>query len=154
MVKPAHTNVLFLCTGNSCRSIFAEAILNARAGGRFRAFSAGSRPAGSIHPLALELLERRGHPVAELRSKSWEEFATPQAPVMDLVITVCDRARGEACPIWPGSPATLHWSFPDPAAFQGSRPQAQAFFAQVYGEIERAITALIEGRAAEDRSPT
>ncbi len=135
-------NVLFLCTGNSCRSILAECILNAQGEGRFRAFSAGSHPGGQVHPLALELLEQRGHPTGGLRSKAWEEFAQADAPRMDFVITVCDRAAGEVCPIWPGRPVTAHLGFPDPARLKGTEAETRAFFAQVYGQIHDTLSAL------------
>jgi protein-tyrosine-phosphatase len=113
-------NVLFLCTGNSARSIIAEALLRHWGAGRFRAFSAGSYPKGAVHPDALALLNSLGLPTAGLRSKSWLEFADDEAPTMDFVITVCDQAAGEACPIWPGRPMTAHWGVPDPAAVEGS----------------------------------
>jgi protein-tyrosine-phosphatase len=119
-------NVLFLCTGNSARSILAEAILNRSGAGRFRAFSAGSHPKGLVHPAALTLLNERGHATESFSSKSWDEFAEPGAPPLDMISTVCDNAAGEVCPIWPGSPAKLHWSIPDPAAVEGPG-QAQAF---------------------------
>ncbi|WP_042882397.1 arsenate reductase ArsC [Cupriavidus necator] len=113
-------NVLFLCTGNSARSVLAEVQLNALGGGRFRAYSAGSHSKGEIHPLTLQLLTQMGLPTVGLRSKSWSEFATSDAPVMDFVFTVCDQAAGEQCPIWPGQPITAHWGVPDPAAVEGS----------------------------------
>ena len=113
-------NVLFLCTGNSARSIIAEALLRHRGGGRFRAFSAGSHPKGAVHPYALELLQSLALPVEGLRSKSWIEFADDEAPTMDFIVTVCDQAAGEVCPIWPGNPMTAHWGVPDPAAVEGS----------------------------------
>ncbi len=137
-------NVLFLCTGNSCRSILAEATLNAVGGGRFRAYSAGSQPTGKVHPLAIELLERLGYRTSGLRSKSWDEYAAADAPTMDLVVTVCDRAAGEACPVWPGRPVTAHWSFPDPAAFVGSDAEQRAFFEQVQQAIARVLGSLVD----------
>jgi arsenate reductase len=119
-------NVLFLCTGNSARSILAEALLNLDGTGRFRAFSAGSHPKGEPHPMALDVLAEHGLPVLGLRSKPWEEFSEPGAPRMDLVITVCDSAAGETCPIWPGHPTTAHWGIEDPATVEGEG-QRQAF---------------------------
>ena len=119
-------NVLFLCTGNSARSILAEAILNKDGAGRFRAFSAGSQPKGQVHPAALRLLDELGFPTEGYRSKNWDEFAAPGAPPLDFVFTVCDNAAGETCPIWPGQPMTAHWGIEDPAAIEGDR-QPQAF---------------------------
>ena len=119
-------NVLFLCTGNSARSILAEAILNREGGGRFRACSAGSFPKGEVHPAALGLLDALGYPTGELRSKSWDEFAADGAPELDFVFTVCDNAAGETCPVWPGQPMTAHWGIGDPAAVEGNA-QEQAF---------------------------
>jgi arsenate reductase len=136
-------NVLFLCTGNSARSILAESLLNHLGQGRFRAFSAGSFPKGAVHPLALELLRKRGIGIEGLRSKSWDEFATPGAPALDFVITVCDNAAGELCPIWPGKPTTAHWGIADPAAVEGSAEQkSQAFRTAMY-HLEVRIRGLL-----------
>jgi arsenate reductase len=121
-------NVLFLCTGNSARSIMAESILGRDGAGRFRAFSAGSQPKGIVNPFALKVLRSVGYPAEGLRSKSWEEFTAPGAPVMDFVFTVCDNAAGETCPVWPGQPMTAHWGIEDPAAAEGSDIQKEAAF--------------------------
>ena len=136
-------NVLFLCTGNSARSIMAEAILNAEGGGRFHALSAGSHPKENPHPLALALLRRQGYDVSGLRSKSWDEFATPDAPALNLVITVCDRAAAEVCPVWPGQPAQAHWSLPDPAAATGDEVARALRFAEVFAMLHRRIGLLL-----------
>jgi arsenate reductase len=120
-------NVLFLCTGNSARSILGEAILNKMGAGKFVAYSAGSQPKGAVHPQAIALLDRLGFPTADLRSKSWDEFAVPGAPRLDFVFTVCDDAASEVCPVWPGQPMTAHWGIPDPAAVEGADAQATAF---------------------------
>ncbi len=132
-------NVLFLCTGNSARSIMAEALLNQLGGGRYRAYSAGSRPAGKVNPFTLELLARKGLAVDGCRSKSWDEFARAGAPAMDLVVTVCDNAAGEACPVWPGRPAGAHWGFEDPAACGGSDDDRRRAFERVYQQIAARI---------------
>lgn len=136
-------NVLFLCTGNSARSILAEAILNREARGRFKAFSAGSHPKGEVHPFALDLLRKLDHPTADLRSKSWDEFARPGAPVLDFIFTVCDNAASEVCPVWPGQPMTAHWGVPDPAAAEGNEAQRRLAFAEVYRMLNNRIGAFI-----------
>ena len=138
-------NVLFLCTGNSARSILAEAILNNDGGDSFRAFSAGSHPKGRVHPAALVLLKELGHPTEDLRSKSWDEFAAKDAPPIHFVITVCDNAAGEVCPIWPGKPTKAHWSLPDPAAVDGPG-QAEAFRA-IYRDLHDRITRFLATEA-------
>lgn len=132
-------NVLFLCTGNSARSILAEAYMNAHGSGRFRAFSAGSHPGGKVNPYAIEILASAKLPVADLRSKSWDEFAVPGAPHMDFVFTVCDNAAGEVCPIWPGQPMSAHWPFEDPAAFVGTEEATRRKFVEVFMQIRRRI---------------
>lgn len=132
-------NVLFLCTGNSARSILAEALLNSLAGDRFHASSAGSHPTGAVNPLAVEELSRLRIPTDGLRSKSWEEFARPGALVMDFVITVCDNAAGEVCPAWPGQPITAHWGMPDPAAVEGSDEVKRKAFHDVSVMMKRRI---------------
>lgn len=132
-------NVLFLCTGNSARSILAEALLNRLGQGRFRAYSAGSHPAGTVNPFALELLESSGLPVADLRSKSWDEFAAPPAPEFDFVFTVCDNAAGEVCPAWPGQPMTAHWGITDPAAVVGDDAAKRKAFHTAYAQLNRRL---------------
>lgn len=141
MVEPRH--ILYLCTGNSARSILAEAITNRAGRGRVRAFSAGSRPAGRVNPHAIELLIDLGYETANLRSKSWEEFAAPGAPSMDLVITLCDEAAGESCPIWPGHPLTAHWGIPDPAA-ANSASAIRAALAEAHRVIEARVHRLLD----------
>ena len=132
-------NVLFLCTGNSARSIMAECLLERIGATRFRAFSAGSFPAGAVNPHALEILERHSHRTDHLRSKSWDEFAVPGAPEMDFVFTVCDQAAGEVCPVWPGRPVSAHWGFADPAGVEGKEAVIRAAFANAYREIATRI---------------
>ena len=137
-------NVLFLCTGNSARSILAEAYLNHAGKGRFRAYSAGSRPAGKVNPFALELLASKGIDTTGARSKSWDEFAAQGAPRMDMIITVCDNAAGEACPVWPGKPATAHWGVDDPAAVTGSDARKREAFQRAFAELSARVDRLIE----------
>jgi len=132
-------NVLFLCTGNSARSILAEAILNAIGKGRFRAFSAGSHPAGKVNPFAIELLQQQNLGTAGLRSKNWDEFAAAGAPHLDFVFTVCDNAAGELCPVWPGKPVTAHWGVADPAALAGSDAEKRTAFAAAFKLLHRRI---------------
>ena len=137
-------NVLFLCTGNSARSLLAESILNHQGGGRFRAFSAGSHPSpAGPNPLAVELLEDLGHDVSALRSKSWDEFGREDAPRIDLVVTVCDNAAAEVCPIWPGQPLRAHWGLPDPAAVTGTEAERHRAFADAYLALNTRISALL-----------
>lgn len=135
-------NILFLCTGNSARSILAEAIANRLGGGRIVAYSAGSFPKGQVHPQALAALTRRGYATDTLRSKAWDEFAAPGAPDLHIVITVCDNAAGEVCPIWPGAPVSAHWGLLDPAAVKGSDTEIAAAFAATYRALEARIKAL------------
>lgn len=135
--RPFH--VLFLCTGNSARSILAESILNQLGGGQFVAHSAGSFPTGRVNPFALRLLEEQGMPTAALRSKAWDEFARPGAPHLDFVFTVCDRAAGETCPVWPGQPMTAHWGIADPAAVQGTEADQRRAFFNAFRDLDRRI---------------
>ncbi len=136
-------NVLFLCTGNSARSILAEAIVNAQGRGRFHGLSAGSHPAGRVNPFALELLQRQHLPTDGLRSKSWNEFATPGAPHLDFVFTVCDNAAGEVCPIWPGQPISAHWGVEDPAVVEGSDEDKRKAFFHAFNFLQRRISLFV-----------
>lgn len=133
-------NVLFLCTGNSARSIIAEAIINRVGAGKFKGYSAGSIPKGQVHPLAINLLNKLNHDTTALRSKSWEEFSTPDAPKMDFVFTVCDNAANEVCPFWPGQPMTAHWGVPDPVAAEGNETQRALAFADTYRMLNNRIS--------------
>lgn len=136
-------NVLFLCTGNSARSIMAEAILNRLGQGRFKAFSAGSQPKGEVHPFARDLLQKLNHQTAGLRSKSWDEFAQTGAPQLDFVFTVCDDAAAEVCPVWPGQPMTAHWGMPDPAAASGTDVERRLVFADTYRMLTNRISIFV-----------
>ena len=138
-----HYNVLFLCTGNSARSIIAEAILNRKGSPNFTACSAGSHPKGAVHPAALRLLGAANFPTAALRSKPWDEFAKPAAPPLDFVFTVCDNAAGEVCPIWPGQPMTAHWGIPDPAAAEGTPEQINQAFRDAFVHLDRRISLFL-----------
>ena len=138
--------MLVLCTGNSARSILCEALITHLGQGRFRAHSAGSKPTGRVNPLALRVLEERGVPTAGLRSKSWDEFTGPDAPTMDIVITVCDNAAGETCPLWPGSPARAHWGLADPAAVTGSEGQKLVAFRETRRQVEARVKRLVAMR--------
>ncbi len=140
MNTPKVYNVLFLCTGNSARSIMAEAILNAQSAGRFRGHSAGSHAVGSVHPMAIDLLQRNHYKTDSLRSKSWDEFAAPGAPVMDFVFTVCDQAAAEVCPVWPGQPISAHWGVADPAAVTGTEEQRHRAFNDAFSVLSRRIS--------------
>jgi len=151
-------NILFLCTGNSARSILAESIVNRFEAGRFKGFSAGSRPKGQVHPYVLDLLASLGYPATGMHSKSWEAFAAAGAPHMDFVFTVCDSAAGEACPIWPGQPMTAHWGVPDPAAVEGSEIDRRAAFRAAFSALENRIRlfmslpfASLDGMALQQR---
>ncbi len=136
-------NVLFLCTGNSARSILAEALLNRWGQGKFRGYSAGSHPTGKVNPLALEILERHDFPTAGLRSKAWDEFAVPAAPTLDFVFTVCDNAANEVCPVWPGQPMTAHWGVADPAAVEGSKMEKIQAFREAFRVLENRIRVFV-----------
>jgi arsenate reductase len=139
----APLNVLFLCTGNSARSIMAESILRKDGGGRFRAFSAGSIPKGAVNPFALKVLESYGYPTVGLASKSWDVFAAPDAPKMDFVLTVCDNAAGEACPLWPGQPILAHWGIEDPAAVEGTDIEKERAFVTAFRNLKNRVSLLI-----------
>lgn len=136
-------NVLFLCTHNSARSVMAEALLNVLGAEKFQAFSAGSMPSGRVNPFAIEKAKAIGYDTSGVRSKSWDDFAAPGAPHMDIIITVCDDAAGEVCPIWPGHPATTHWGFPDPSRIEGSDDDKRRAFDQVFTAIRRRIELLV-----------
>lgn len=138
-MKPPY-NVLFLCTGNSARSIMAEVLLNHLGRGRFRAFSAGSHPKGEVHPMALRLIAKNRLPTEGLRSKPWDAFVRPDAPPLDFVFTVCDAAAGEVCPVWPGQPLTAHWGIPDPAAVTGADAEVERAFARAFEQLQRRIS--------------
>lgn len=136
-------NVLFLCTGNSARSILGEAILNHMGNGRFRGYSAGSTPKGQVHPMTIDVLREAGVATDGLRSKAWDEFAVPGAPQMDFVFTVCDNAAGEACPVWPGRPMTAHWGIEDPASAEGPEFRRRAAFAEALGFMRNRVAAFV-----------
>jgi arsenate reductase len=139
----AHYNVLFLCTGNSARSIMAEAIMNRKGAANFTAYSAGSHPTGVVRPEAIHQLEKASLNTANLRSKSWDEFAVPDAPPLHFVFTVCDKAASEVCPLWPGQPMTAHWGVPDPAAVQGTPAEIERAFAQALSVLDRRISLFL-----------
>jgi arsenate reductase len=143
MSKNNILNVLFICTGNSARSVLAESILNKEGRGRFKAFSAGSHPSGKVHPMALKVLASLNYPTDNLRSKDWSEFAEPGAPKMDFTFTVCDNAAGEVCPVWPGQPMTAHWGFQDPAAFEGPEVEQRTLFLEIFKQIKFRIGIFI-----------
>ncbi len=138
-----HYNVLFLCTGNSARSIMAEAIMNRKGGGNFTAFSAGSHPTGIVRPEAIRQLEKAGLDAAGARSKAWEEFSTPDSPHLSFVFTVCDNAANEVCPIWPGQPMTAHWGIPDPGAVLGNPEEIDRAFSQAFQSLDRRISLFL-----------
>ena len=136
-------NILFLCTGNSARSVMSEALATTMSNGRFIGYSAGSHPTGKINPFAIEMIAPTGYDTSKLRSKSWDEFALPDAPKMDFIITVCDNAAGEACPVWPGQPMTAHWGVPDPAAVEGSDTAKALAFADAYRQLSNRISIFV-----------
>lgn len=136
-------NILFLCTGNSARSIMAEALATTESGGRLVGYSAGSHPGGTVNPFAIEMIRPLGYPVEKLRSKNWDEFAAPGAPKMDFIVTVCDNAAGEVCPVWPGQPMMAHWGFPDPAAVTGSDEEKRRAFRSVFHGIRGRLQTLL-----------
>lgn len=141
---PDHVfNVLFLCTGNSARSIMGEVILNREGLGKFKGFSAGSHPKGRIHPYTLDLIQKLNHPTRDLRSKSWDEFAKEGAPKLDFVFTVCDDAANEVCPVWPGQPMSAHWGMPDPASVEGAEAEKRLAFAETYRMLRNRISAFV-----------
>ncbi len=142
-MTPSNYNVLFLCTGNSARSILAEALLGTLGEGQFQAYSAGSQPSGKVQPMAAELAQSLGYPAERLRSKSWDEFAEPAAPQMDIIITVCDNAAGEACPVWLGHPAAAHWGVPDPAAVEGDESTRRRAYQAAYATLRRRVELLL-----------
>jgi arsenate reductase (thioredoxin) len=154
MNAPRTYNVLFLCTGNSARSVLAESLLTHWGRGRFNAFSAGSFPKGQVHPLALDLLKRMNLPAEGFRSKSWDEFAAPGAPPLDFIFTVCDNAAGEVCPVWPGKPTTAHWGIADPAAVEGSDADRALAFRKSLKELETRIKLFTELPIASLDQPT
>jgi len=135
-------NVLFLCTGNTSRSIMAEALLATMGKGRFKTFSAGSQPSGTVNPFAIEQVKKTGYDVSNLRSKNWDEFAVEGAPQMDFIVTVCDQAAGEVCPIWPGHPVSAHWGFQDPAAAEGTDAEKRAVFERVFRQIMQRVNSF------------
>jgi arsenate reductase len=142
-VDPKAYNVLFICTGNSARSVMAECALNRWGAGKFHAYSAGSHPQGKVHPMALKLLNKLNYSTAGLRSKDWHEFAQPDSPPLDFAFTVCDKAAGEVCPVWPGQPMTAHWGAEDPAAFVGTEEATYQFFKNVFLQLESRIKIFV-----------